>query len=75
MQKHPLFKQFVAWSCDGCSIAPLTGYINNPTSQELQTESEYFTSSDERIYVDLRTTYSYIKEMEKLERNDSKLNH
>ena len=30
IQKHVLFKQFVAWSCDRCSVAPLTDYINNP---------------------------------------------
>ena len=28
-QKHLLFKQLVAWSCTGSSVAPLTDYINN----------------------------------------------
>ena len=28
-QKHLLYKQFVAWSCNGSSVAPLTDYINN----------------------------------------------
>ena len=74
MQKHLLFKQFVTWSCNGCSIAPLIDYINNPIYQELPTESEYFSSSDERVYLDLRASYGFTKEMEKLERNDSKLN-
>ena len=68
-----LFKQFVAWTCNGCSIAPLTDYVNNPIYQELPTESEYFSSSDERVYLDLRASYGYTKEMENLERNDSKL--
>ena len=27
-QKYLLFKQFVAWSCNGSSVAPLTDYIN-----------------------------------------------
>ena len=27
-QKKFLLKQFVAWSCDGCSLAPLSDYIN-----------------------------------------------
>ena len=29
-QKHLLYKQFVAWSCNGCNSPPLTDYINNP---------------------------------------------
>ena len=73
MQKHLLFKQFVAWGCNGCSVAPHTDYINNPIHQELPLETEYFSSSDERIYLDLRASYGYTNEMEKLERNDSKL--
>ena len=28
-QKDLLFKQFVNWSCDGCSAAPLADYIHN----------------------------------------------
>ena len=67
-QKHLLFKQFVAWSCDGCSIAPLTDCINNPICI-----IQYFNSSDERVYLDLRASYGCTKEMEKLERNISKL--
>ena len=30
MQKHLLYKQFVAWSCKDSSVAPLTDYMNNP---------------------------------------------
>ena len=63
-----------AWSCNGCSTAPLTDCINNPIYQELPTENEYFTASDERVYLDLRASYGYTKELEKLERNNSKLN-
>ena len=73
-QKHMLYKQFVAWSCNGCSIALLTDYINDPIYQELLDESDYFAKSGERIYLDLRASYGYTKEMEKLERNDSNLN-
>ena len=28
-QKHLLYKQFVAWSCNGSSVAPLTDYMND----------------------------------------------
>ena len=40
-QKHFLYKRFVAWTCNGCSTAPLTDYINNPVYQELIDEHEY----------------------------------
>ena len=73
-QNHLLFKQVVVWSCNGCTVAPLTDYINNPIYQEVPTQSEYFTSSDERVQIDLRATYGYTKELQKLEKNDSKLN-
>ena len=55
----------VAWSCND---------INNPIHQELPDGKDDFTTSTERIYLDLRASYGYTKEMEKLERNDSKLN-
>ena len=32
-QKHLLYKQFLAWSCDGCSTAPLADYVQNPVYQ------------------------------------------
>ena len=54
-QKHPLFKQFVAWSCNGSSVAPLTGYINNPVYQEFIDVDDHFqVTSNERIYLELR---------------------
>ena len=74
-QKHLLYKQFVAWSCNGCSTAPSMDYINNPIHQELIDEEDYFENkSNEMIYVDLRASSGYISEAEKLERNDSKIN-
>ena len=74
-QKHLLYKQFVAWSCIDSSIAPLTDYTNNKIYQELIEEDDYFNvRSDERLYFDLRASSGYVKEAEKLERNDSKIN-
>ena len=70
-----LYKQFAAWSCNGCSVAPLTDYINNPIFQELVDDDNYNeTKSDERVYLDLRASSGYTDEAEKLERNDSKIN-
>ena len=70
-----LYKQFVAWSYNGSSVAPLTDYINNLICQEPIDEGQYFeTKSNKRIYLDLRGSSGYTNEAEKLERNDSKIN-
>ena len=74
-QRHLLYKQFVAWNCNGSSVAPLSDYMNNPIFQQFVKEDQYFdVRSDKRIYLDLRATSGYVKEAEKLERNDSKIN-
>ena len=73
--KHLLYKQFVAQNCNGSSIAPLTDYMNNKLYQKLIEEDDYFdVRSDERLYLHLRASSGYVKEAEKLERNDSKIN-
>ena len=73
-QRHLLYKQFVAWSCNGSSVVPLSDYMNNLVFQELISEGDYFdVKSDERIYLDLRAGSGYLKEVEKFERNDSKI--
>ena len=74
-QKHLLCKQFVAWSCNRCSSAPLSDYINNPVHQELIDEDSYNgVRSDEKVYLDLRASSGYTSEAEKLEQSDSKIN-
>ena len=70
-----LYKQFVAWHCKGSSVAPLTDYMDNPIYRELPDEVEYFgLKSIERLYLDLRASSGYVKEAQKLERNNSKIN-
>ena len=67
-QKYLLYKQFVAWSCNRCSAAPLTDYTNNPVYQELIDEEDYCDEqSDERIHLDLTASSGYTNEAEKLE--------
>ena len=74
-QRHLLFKRFVAWSCNGSSVAPLTDYVNNPIYQELIDGDDYWeVRSDERVYLDLRASSGYIQEAEKPKRNNSKIN-
>ena len=49
--------------------------MDNPIYRELPDEEEYFgLKSDERVYLDLRASSGYVKEAEKLERNNSKIN-
>ena len=72
-QKHLLYKQSLAWNCNGSSITPIGDYMGNPIFQELPDEETYFSlKSDEEVYLDLRASSEYVKEAEKLERNDPK---
>ena len=49
-QKYLLYKQFVGWSCNSCSMASLTDYINNPVYQEYIDENDHHgVRSDERV--------------------------
>ena len=74
-QKHLLYKQFITWNCNESSVAPLTEHMDNPIFQELPDEETYYSlKSDEKIYLDLRASSGYVREAEKLERNDSKVN-
>ena len=75
IQKHLLWKQYVAWHCNGYTAALISDYINNPVFQELLLKSDYFgAKSDEKIYIDLGDSLGHIDEIEKWSRNDSKLN-
>ena len=74
--KHWLYAMFVAYSCDGYSTAPVTEYANNEIYQELRKERNYFTNTDEKLYIDMRRSKGYTDELEKLtlEKDDSVLN-
>ena len=49
--------------------------MDNPIYRELPDEVEYFgLKSDESVYLDLKASSRYVKEAEKLEGNDSKIN-
>ena len=74
-QKHLLYKQFVTWSCNGCSVALLTDCINNPIYQELGDEDNYNeTKSDERFYLDLRASSGTRMKLKSLKEAIQKLN-
>ena len=72
--KNLLWKQYIAWHCDGYTNTPVLDYINNPVFQKLLPENTYMSNtSDERIFIDLRDCLGYTNEMERPNRNDSKL--
>ena len=49
--------------------------MHNPVYQVLIGEDKYFdVRSDERLHLDLRASPGYVKEAEKLEMKDSKIN-
>ena len=74
-QQHLLYKQFLVWSCNGSSVEPVSDYVDNPIFQKHQDRERYFSAkSNERIYLDFRANSEYVKEAEKHERNNSKIN-
>ena len=74
-QKRLLYKQFLAWNCNGSSVAPISDYMDNPIFQERPDEETYFSLKGyEKVYLDLRASSGYVKEAEKLERHNSKIN-
>ena len=64
---------FIAWICNGSRIAPLSDYVHNPIYQEAPRKNKYFTSSNERLYIDLRKSKGHTVEFERVNRTDSAL--
>ena len=71
--KYLLYIQFAAWYCKGSSIVPLSDYANNLTFQELPDLNDYFTNSDEKLFINLRRGKGYTDELEKINRDNSDL--
>ena len=73
-QKHLFCKQFIAWSCNGSSVAPLTDCMNNKICQELIEEDNNFdVRSNERLYLDLRAALDMSKRLRNLNKTIQKL--
>ena len=62
--KHIMYSAFIAWICNGSNIPLLTDYAHNPIYQEAPRKDKYFTSSDERLYIDLRRSKGHTGEFE-----------
>ena len=66
LQKHLLWKQYLAWYTSGCSTTPVADFLNNPIVHGLKKENGYCSDKfDERLYVDLRPSYGYTDKLEK----------
>ena len=60
-QRYLLYKQFVAWNCNGFSVVSLSEYMDNSVFQELHDENTYYSAkSDEKVYLDLRASSGYV---------------
>ena len=62
--KNIFYKQFVAWCRNVYSMTLLTNQVNNLIFQELLQKCKYFSSADERIYIDTRDSKEYTDELE-----------
>ena len=68
-----LYNSFRAWATNGSSIISDSEYVHNETAQQLPSRSDYFTNSDERVYIDLRRSKGFTGEFERVNRDDSEL--
>ena len=68
-----LYNQFATWNCNGCSIVPLTDYVYHDIYKELTRLKNFFTDSEEKLYIDLKRCKGYTGELERLLRDDSDL--
>ena len=71
--KYNLYNQFRAFVTKTSSILPDSEYLHNKTAQELVKRNNYFTNSDEKIYIDLRRGKGFTGEFERVNRDDSEL--
>ena len=72
--QYMLYNAFTAWVKTGSSIAPPTDYAYNETRQKLTNQTDYFSDSDEHVYiVDITCSKGYMGEFEKVNRDDSDL--
>ena len=62
--------QFVAWYFKGSSIVLFSDYANNLIFPELPDLKNYFTNSDEKVFIDLKHGNGYTGELEKANRDD-----
>ena len=65
-----LYMQFVIWYFKGSSIVFFSDYANNLIFPELPDLKNYFTNSDEKVFIDLKSGNGCTGELEKVNRDD-----
>ena len=71
--KFLLYKQFIERNSNACCIAPLSDYPSYEAYQELPRFKHFFSGTDEKLYIDLRSIKGYTNKLENLSRDDSDL--
>ena len=68
-----LYSQFLVFSFNACSVAHLADYASNVVYQELVEQGKHLTSSDKRLYIDLKRSKGYTDILEEVIRDVSDL--
>ena len=71
--QYTLYNALTVWVTEGLSIAPQRDYAYNQICQKLPNRTDYFTDSDERVYIDIRLSKGYTGEFERVNRDDTDL--
>ena len=72
-QKYLLYKQFVAWNCDRCTVAPFTDCLRSLVYQEFIKEQEYFKNMSNEINIFIPKYECRTNKMAKSEQNKKKI--
>ena len=67
--RHTLHHAFTAWVTEGTSIVPQSDYTHNQTYHKLPKRRDYFTDSDEGVYIDIRRSECFTGEFERVNRD------
>ena len=71
--RFTLYNSFVAFLTNGSSIVPESDYVYNDIRKEFPNRRNYFTDSNEKVYIDIRRSKGYTSELERVNRDDSDL--
>ena len=64
--RFTLYNSFVAFVTNGSSIVLESDYVYNDIRKELPNRRNYFTDSDEKVYIDIRRSKGYTSELERV---------
>ena len=71
-EENLLHKIFSAYTCNGCTSAPITQYKNNEIFQDITKQDQYRDNTkDDRLYIDMRRSRGNSDKLEKQTRQQS----